>query len=132
MSQENIDRIRAAYEQFTATGQVDRDLIDSGIEIEMDPLVPGRRTAFHGADGLEEMLASWNETFEGFGVRPRDFLEAGDEVVVLVDAFGRGAASGVEIDAPWAHVWRLRDRKATRLRIYRDPAEALEAAGLRE
>jgi hypothetical protein len=45
----DVDRICAAYEQFTATGQVDRDPIDSGIEIEMDPLIPGQRTAFTGA-----------------------------------------------------------------------------------
>jgi ketosteroid isomerase-like protein len=132
MSQENVNLVRGGYETFAATGELDTDLAEPSIEIEQDPLVPGQRTTYQGADGFAEMVASWFETFEGFGVRPREFLDAGDQVVVLVDAVGRGIASGVAIDEPWAHVWTLRDSKVTHLRIYRAPSEALEATGLSE
>jgi ketosteroid isomerase-like protein len=132
MSRENVDRVREAYEHFASTGEPDLDLLHPSIEITQDPLVPGQRTTFHGPQGLVELLASWYESFDGFGVRAEEFLDAGDQVVVLVEPFGRGAASGVELQEHWAHVWTLQDGRAVRMRLYRNPPEALEAAGLSE
>jgi ketosteroid isomerase-like protein len=51
---------------------------------------------------------------------------------VLAKWRGSGKVSGA--DAEWRHgaVWTLRDGKVTSIISYPDPAEALEAAGLRE
>lgn len=132
MSEENVELIRHAYDRFTSTGEVDRDLLDADIEIEQDPLVPGQRTSFRGPGGFDELLASWYESFQPFGVRPERFIDVGDQVVVAVEAFGTGTTSGVELNERWAHVWTLRDGKAVRMRLYRNPAEAFEAVGISE
>jgi ketosteroid isomerase-like protein len=44
---------------------------------------------------------------------------------------GRGKESGIEVEAPVAHLWTLRDGKGVRIRVL-DRETALEAAGLRE
>lgn len=132
MAEENVELIRRAYERFTSTGEVDRELLDPAIEIEQDPLVPGQRTSFRGPGGLDELLASWYESFQPFGVRPERFIDTGDQVVVVVEAFGTGITSGVELNERWAHVWTLRDGKAVHVRLYRNSAEAYEALGIAE
>jgi uncharacterized protein len=132
MSRENVELIRVAYEHLASTGEPDIGLLHPSVEIEMDPLTPGQRTMFHGSRCLYELIASWDESFEGFNVRPEGFLDAGNQVVVMVEVSGHGATSGVELHEHWAHLWTLRDGKAVRLRLYRNPPEALKAAGLRE
>ena len=55
-----------------------------------------------------------------------------DEVVVFLRFRGRARGSDAELEAPMAHVWTIRDGKATRLRQFLDRAQALEAVGLSE
>jgi ketosteroid isomerase-like protein len=43
---------------------------------------------------------------------------------------GRARYSGIEDEGPAAYVWTFRNGKVVHFRSYRDPDEALEAAGL--
>jgi hypothetical protein len=45
-------------------------------------------------------------------------------------AVGTGRRSGVRTDMRFAHLWRLKDRRAVRWSIYPTLDEALEAAGI--
>jgi ketosteroid isomerase-like protein len=45
---------------------------------------------------------------------------------------GRGKGSGVEVEARYALLYDVHGGKITRLAMYADQAQALEAAGLRE
>jgi hypothetical protein len=56
--------------------------------------------------------------------------EVGDHVVVLARFHGRGRASGAEVDIPIGVVGKVRERKIAEARMFSDPDEALEAAGL--
>jgi len=47
-------------------------------------------------------------------------------------AEGRGRASGVSVDAPFASVVDFRGGKVSRIRSYLDHGEALRASGLKE
>ena len=40
--------------------------------------------------------------------------------------------SGIETQTRYAIIYEVRDHAITRMTLYREPAEALEAAGLRE
>jgi ketosteroid isomerase-like protein len=51
---------------------------------------------------------------------------------VTVHYYGRGKASGVEVEMRHWHVWTLRDGKAVRWRVLNARGEALEAVGLSE
>jgi ketosteroid isomerase-like protein len=59
------------------------------------------------------------------------FTEAGSEVVVPNTAHVRGR-EGIEVIARSAFVFTVENGQITRLRLFQERAEALEAAGLRE
>lgn len=87
---------------------------------------------YRGHAGLAEMLGVFWTEFEGPRIEIEEAIPAGSDVVVGVRFSGRGKRSGVEVDAPAWHVWRLREGKAARWQLFRTKQEALEAAGLSE
>ena len=54
----------------------------------------------------------------------------GDGVVSIHHARSKARYTGIEDEGPLAYVWTFRDGKVIHFRSYRDPSEALEAAGL--
>ncbi len=65
-------------------------------------------------------------------MEPKEFIEAGDYVVVTLYHVMRGRASGASIEGHEVHVFKLRDGKITELREYREKTEALKAVGMAE
>ena len=64
---------------------------------------------------------------------PDDFIEAGDDVVVVLNhVHARGRGSGLDVRADTATVWTLDAGKVVGLALYWDATKALEAAGLSE
>ena len=134
MSQENVEIVKRARDFM---GRRDwpgiTDLIDPNVEL-------------HGSvGGLEEgkILRGYGEISQAFDIEdrdvwdehriePREFIDAGDRVVVLHREYQRGKGSGVEIVIDTASIVDLRDRRIVRMQGYIKPGEALEAAGLSE
>jgi uncharacterized protein len=48
-------------------------------------------------------------------------------VIVLGPLQGSGKATGRTLDAPYAHVWTLRDGKAVHFRAYTDTVNVLQS-----
>ena len=65
----------------------------------------------------------WSE----FTAEPEDFLDAGDEVVVLGRYRGVAKETGKKLDVPFVHVWTLEDGRAVRFRQFLDTAGWVEA-----
>lgn len=133
MSQENVEIVRRCYGYWA-----DRDL--SSVEKAIDPdavldlsrneLNPG---VHHGLDGFRRFVDQIDEVWENFEIEPQEFIDAGDHVVAAVRISGKGRGSGVKVGMELFNVWTLRDGKVMKLTGgYRDRAEALQAAGLRE
>jgi ketosteroid isomerase-like protein len=131
MSQENVEIVRRGYEAF-ARGDLKTamEMFHSDVEWH-DPDRPGGGT-YRGHEGVLRNLEEWLEGWEEFRLEPEEFLEAGDQVVVLVRQSGRGKGSGVEIEAPLAQAFRLRKGKVVWARTYSSRDEALKVAGLSE
>ncbi len=70
-------------------------------------------------------------TFDDVRVELYGFAEARSEVVVSNTAHVRGREE-IEVIARGAFVYTVEDGHITRLRMFQERAEALEAAGLRE
>ena len=82
----------------------------------------------HGPDAvLKEVIEPASEKFEAFHVQCDQFLDAGDHVVVTGHFQGRGKEKGIELNAPFAHVWKLYGNKAVRFQGYTDTANWLQA-----
>jgi SnoaL-like domain len=86
----------------------------------------------HGPEGFLRATEEVLEAFADYRVETKDFIEAGDAVVVPVRISGRGRTSGAKLETRLAHLWVLRNGKVIRGEVYRTVDEALETVGLRE
>jgi ketosteroid isomerase-like protein len=78
-------------------------------------------------------MRTWTEDFEGWSIELERLIDAGgDRVVALHRHLATGKGSGVPVEMHQGIVYELEDGRVIRMRHYSDPAEALEAAGLRE
>ena len=135
MSQENVEEFKRA------TDAANRRDIESFLEI-LDPevewhpglvtLLEGETTVYRGREEVRKLLQDIFEAFADFRFDFSEIRDLGDRIVAVGEMRGRGTESGVEIESPWAFLIQLRNGKATHVRVYLDPEEALEAAGLSE
>jgi ketosteroid isomerase-like protein len=135
MSQENVEEFKRG------TDVLNRRDIESFLEM-LDPevewhpglvaLLEGEATVYRGREEVRKMLQDIFEAFADFRFEFSEIRDLGDRILAVGEMRGRGTESGVEIESPWAFLIQLRNGKATHVRVYLDPKEALEAAGLRE
>jgi ketosteroid isomerase-like protein len=125
----NVDIARRSYDAYE---RKDLDEVVAGMDDEIRweqaqglphgglyvGLAEVRRNVF---DPLDETW--WAE----FHAVPHDFLDAGDEVIVLGRYTGRAKETGKPLDVPFAHVWTFRAGKAVRFRQFLDTAGWCEA-----
>jgi uncharacterized protein len=132
MSRENVEVVRNIHDAW-ARGESPTSLGLLHPDIEwVNPegaLEPGTR---RGLDSFDEAFATMGEAFEWIRIEPREFLDAGDQVVVLATFSARGRGSGVERQNEDGYVWTVREGRAVQFRWFNDPDKALEAAGIRE
>jgi ketosteroid isomerase-like protein len=86
--------------------------------------------SYHGHQEHLAYVKRWLESWDEYRMTPVEFIDAGDQVLVIYRAAGRGKSSGIEVESRQAHLWTIRNGKALRLEVFSRPEEALEAAGL--
>ncbi len=136
MSQENVDAFNRALEAGSRR-DFDALLRELHPDVEWYPAVAGRLagevTVYRGLEGVREGLArDFFATFDDTHWEFTEVRDLGDYVLAIGFLHGRGTASGVEIESPWAFLVRYEQGQAISVRNYLDVREALEAAGLRE
>ena len=125
----NVAIVRRSYDAFA------RDDMD-GVLGDMAPDILWEQAqglphggVYHGLDEVRRNIFDpldrdwWAE----FGAEPDDFLDAGDDVVVLGRYRGVAKGTGKRLDVPFVHVWTLEDGKAIRFRQFLDTAGWVEA-----
>jgi ketosteroid isomerase-like protein len=132
MSRENVEIVRRAHEALNA-GNIDElvTLCHQGFQLDMSDRVFNPAT-YQGHGGIRQFYSEVQEVWERYVWEPEEIRDEGDVVVALLRTKGRGRGSGVEVDRKTAMIWTVRGGKALRLRFYREPEKALEAAGLWE
>jgi ketosteroid isomerase-like protein len=86
------------------------------------------RTAYHRREGVRQSFEELSEGFEKFGFEADELIDAGDRVVAIGRMYGRGRVSEI----PLGIVVTLGSYgKLVRYESFRDPADALRAAGLK-
>ena len=146
MSEENLEIVRrltdamqAGLERYDLGADLDMEAItvefdSAGVaaDLELIPAreVPGPRS-YRGLAGLIEFMRTWTEDFEAWSNEYDRFIGAPDDrVVALAHQTGTGKGSGVPVELHYGLVFELKERRVIRIRLFLDPAEALEAAGL--
>jgi ketosteroid isomerase-like protein len=129
MSQENMEKLRAAYESFS------RGDFDAAIELarpDAEFIRPGVEAPLMGAAAIREWMEP--DAFEEQRVEPLTFEVNGDRVLVRQQTHARGAASGIELEIETWAVITFEDGLIARGQVYalEQEREARKAAGLRE
>jgi ketosteroid isomerase-like protein len=137
MSQENVDMIRGVYEAAATRDKAKplAALCDPGIELDVSQAGWGDLTGqdlYHGHDGLRTLFKEWYGAWDNYEDHLEDLIDAGDKVVAVVTSRGHGQASGVPVELKTPAVWTIHNGKIVRVAWFQTPAQALEAAGLRQ
>jgi ketosteroid isomerase-like protein len=131
MSQENVETVQRHNEAWNR-----RDLTawvasySSGAEIDWSRSRGPLKGVYRGHGELEVFWDAFWSTFEDVQVEMHSFTEVGSEVVVPNTAHIRGR-EGIEVIARSTFVYTVENGQITRLRMFQERAEALEAARLR-
>jgi ketosteroid isomerase-like protein len=121
MSQQDVDTLRTAYDAFNR-GDVPAVLEVLDPQMEWHEPGGGRapRGTFRGPQSVgNDVFATVPQNFDEFRAEGEQFIDAGDQVVVTGRFRGR-AKNGQELDAPFAHIWTMRNGKAVRMEHYVD------------
>jgi uncharacterized protein len=127
MSKENVEIVRSLYEGWLR-GEVGLDRLDPEIAMFESTTLPGAASAV-GIDAVRRYIESFAKYWEEIRFEPQEYIEAGDQVVVVARLLGRGKASGVAVERVWAYVWTLRERRVLRMDGFASREEALKAVG---
>ena len=134
MSEENVNIVRSFLDASMRRdmGRV-TELVDPDVELHgtVGGVEEGRVYR-----GLAEVIREYDEVdgeaWEERRLEPEGFLDADDDVVVMLHEFRRGKGSGVELELHTAVVFTIRDGRVARMQGFMDPAAARKAAGLSE
>jgi ketosteroid isomerase-like protein len=135
MSQENVEIVRRA---MAALGPRTRDLVphDPVLQEFFDPEVEWLPAAqsllaastYRGYEGISRFWAELFSAWDEYVVEPQEFLEVGEQVVVIYRI--RARTREIEIDEVWSGLFALRDKRLIRFEGFSTRDAALEAAGL--
>ena len=136
MSEENVEIVRRLYE---AAARRDTEtvlsLYDPDVEWDFSKQLAVRmfgRSTYRGHEGLRAFFRDNFDAFHDFGHVCEEVIDAGEHVVSFGAATGLGRESGLQVDAPRAAVWTIRNGRIVRVVWFESREEALEAAGVRE
>jgi ketosteroid isomerase-like protein len=130
MSTENVEAVLRIYAALNRG-----DLEEAGktfhpdVEMQVPPMLPDPGP-FHGREEAGRFFAMWLDIFDDFEVVIEETIDAGDQVLAMALARGRGKDSGIVVETPsFGHVWTLKNGEVTRIQMYPSRAVALEAIG---
>jgi ketosteroid isomerase-like protein len=132
MSHENAEVVQRGVETWNR-----RDLttwlalFSSDAEIDWSRARGPLKGVYSGRDEIETLWNEWFFTFEEARIETHSFTDAGSEVVVSNTTHFRGR-QGIQVTASSTWVFTVEHGQITRLRLFQERDEALEAAGLTE
>jgi hypothetical protein len=141
MSEENVELIRAlqpepdvdltelfrddqAYANLEeALGPIYHDDVESGF-------VGRHESRNRGRPGFRQTWLEWLEPWESYRSEVVRVIGCGDDVLVLVNDYGRKPGMTAEVRLLGAAVWTMRDGLITRALFYTDREDAIREVGL--
>ena len=132
MSQENVEIVRRYIDAYNRGDLTTASaLFRSDGEIDWSRARGPLKGVYRGDREREAFRDAFLSTFEEVQLEAHGFTEVGSEVVVPNTAHMRGR-DGIEVTARSTFVYTVENGQVTRLRMFQEQAEALEAVGLRE
>jgi ketosteroid isomerase-like protein len=134
MSEQNVEIVRRAVEAFNELGFEGvgaSGLVTDDIEFHEPPEQPAPRVA-RGREEMQKLSGEFDEAWENHQSEPREIRTIDADRVLLVSVEHFKGRDGIELEAPFAAIFTLRDGKIASWQAFWDKQKALEAAGLSE
>jgi ketosteroid isomerase-like protein len=118
--------IASVYEAFERGDvQALSVLFDPRVRVRQSPLLPWGGI-YQGYLGIMRFIAKLLEHVES-RIAVDEYLEAGEQVIVIGHTRGHVRATGKEFSVRFVHVWSLKDGRVVRYEPYVNTAKMLEA-----
>jgi ketosteroid isomerase-like protein len=132
VTQRNVEIVRTVYRHWSEGDfRASVDLLDPHVVLVLGPEFPDAGT-YSGVEAVASYTRGLLEPWTHFTIEAEEVVAAGDCVLASVRQRGVGSSSGIPTELRYYMMWTFRGRKVIRLEMFRDRAEALEAAGLAE
>src|SRR5438477_11333793 len=129
MSRENVEIVRRLYDALNS-GDWDAVFRDTDLDFEM-MLQRAPDTGTHRQRAAVQTFGEdYFSAFDSMVFEPEDFIENGDQVLVVLTRRARPKGGSADLVVRNGHLWTLRDGTILSMKSYPDPKEALEAVGL--
>jgi len=132
MSQENVSIVRQAIEAFNEfgfDGIGTSDLVTDDFEFHEPPEQPAPRVA-RGRTEVQALAAEFDAAWEEHQSEPQEIRAVDANRVLLVSVERFKGRNGIELEAPFAAIFTVRDGKISHWHAFWDKQKALDAAGL--
>jgi ketosteroid isomerase-like protein len=132
MSRENVEIVRRGFETW------DQGDLEAHLRLIHEDVVCRRAAplidpkTYHGLEGYLEFASEWFGPYDDLQLRPNEYIDAGDKVVVEVPQEGHLVGSGQLVKGIFWFLVTILDAKLVRLEVYGEREQALEAVGLSE
>ncbi len=83
-----------------------------------------------GRDAVIEASRRYWGTWDEYRLAAEEVIDAGEQIVLVVDERGRGKGSGVPFQRRFAQVWTFEGGKVVRWEVFSGKVAALQAVGL--
>ena len=134
MSEGNVELVRRAVQEFNERGFDgigDSDLVTDDFEFHEPPEQPAPKVA-RGREEVRKLGGEFDAAWEEHQSEPQEIRAVDADRVLLVSVEHFKGRDGIEVEAPFAAIFTLRDGKLVRWQAFWDKQKALEAAGLAE
>lgn len=132
MSETSVEVVRSMYDAF-GTGDIPAVLARMDPEVEWNEAENfpyADNNPYIGPEAVVEgVFARLGTDWDGWTLDIDEYLDAGDTAVVTGRYRATHKQTGNEIDAQFAHVWKVRDGKAVSFQQYVDTAQVQQAMG---
>jgi ketosteroid isomerase-like protein len=117
---ENADLVRSMYESYNSGDRSHvADFMDPDVTWDFTEAPDGN--VYNGTGAVEGFLAMLDDVWESIRIEILAQEERGDIVISSVRVVGRGKGSGVGVEQPEWHMWRVREGKLIEGKTYLDP-----------
>lgn len=133
MSEENVEIIKRSMAAFNR-GDWDAALSYATPDFKVDSSrdMNEWRGIYEGREDVKRVWEGFYEPWESWRVEIDEFFPVGKDMVVTRQTGLMRGRAGIEVTTRTGAVWTFRDGAISGFTHYRQPEEALEAAGLSE
>jgi ketosteroid isomerase-like protein len=128
MSERNVLALRAAFEQYAHGDFSPIGVLGDDFELIVSPEAPDAGT--YRGEEARRWLRTWVASFEDMTIEATEILDSGDKVLLGMVQRGRPPGSDALVEGRWWQVSTFHEGEIVRAEMFRERAQALEAAGL--